>query len=133
MPPLDLREIEERYLGGQTPAEFLRNGGDEREYAHQVFTRQIFGPHENPAAPDVGIETEDDLAEALASILAPTRRQLAALDAHRGATQYPALREGAVSRSHNVNASRDTHAAFARLSPAERGDLIEGALRREPG
>jgi hypothetical protein len=56
-------------------------------------------------------------------------RQLAALEQHRGPTQFPALRPGAVSRSHNVNASPEVHAAFAALSPAERGDLIERGLR----
>lgn len=45
-------------------------------------------------------------------------------DAHLGRK----VRAGAVSRSHNVNMSAAAHAAFAALSTAERGDLIEAAL-----
>lgn len=85
------REIEERYLGGQTPTEFLQAGGDEHEYAALVFSGAVFGPGENPAAPDLGVDTADDLAEALAEILAPARARLAALAEHRAGTQFQPL------------------------------------------
>lgn len=38
-------------------------------------------------------------------------------------------REGAFSRSHNINMPEAVHAAFAKLTPQERGDLIEQALQ----
>lgn len=38
------------------------------------------------------------------------------------------LRPGRESKSHNVNMSPAAHAAFACLSPVERGDLIEKAI-----
>lgn len=53
------------------------------------------------------------------------RRRVPTQDAH---TFQPA-RPGRVSKSHNVNMSPDAHAAFSRLSPQERGDLIERALK----
>lgn len=59
-----LAEIETRYLG-QSIEEFLENNGDTREYARQVFAREIFGADENPAAPDLGINSEADLIAAL--------------------------------------------------------------------
>ncbi len=54
--------------------------------------------------------------------------RLTALDEHREATQFKPVRTGATSRSHNINMSAEMHEAFARLSPQERGDLIEQAL-----
>lgn len=45
------------------------------------------------------------------------------------AHQFTAPRPGALSRSHNVSMSSEAHEAFAALSPAERGALIEQALR----
>jgi len=42
-------------------------------------------------------------------------------------TFRPAL-EGRYSRSHNVNMTPEAHEAFSRLSPVERGDLIQRAL-----
>lgn len=44
-------------------------------------------------------------------------------------TTFQRLRPGRESKSHNVNMSARAHAAFSRLTPAERGDLIEKALR----
>lgn len=43
-------------------------------------------------------------------------------------TTFRPLREGRESRSHNVNMTPAAHAALARLTPQERGDLIERAL-----
>jgi hypothetical protein len=94
MPAFNLREIEERYLGGQTPTEFLQAGGDAREYARQVFSRAVFGRDENPAAPDIGVEDEDDLVEALEAVLAPARARLRALENHRAGTQFQPLDPG---------------------------------------
>jgi len=62
----DLQIIEERYLG-QSIEEFLANNGDPREYARLVFAGEVF-PHEDPAAPELGIETEADLVEALEAL-----------------------------------------------------------------
>lgn len=59
----DLQKIEERYLG-QSIEEFLANDGDPREYARLVFAGAIF-PYEDPARPELGVETEADLVEAL--------------------------------------------------------------------
>lgn len=44
-------------------------------------------------------------------------------------TTFQPLRPGRQSKSHNVNMSQSAHEAFARLTPAERGDLVEAALR----
>lgn len=63
-----LQQIEERYLGGQSLAEFHATGGDIGEYARQVFAGVIFGPDVDPAAPELGIETADDLADALRAL-----------------------------------------------------------------
>ncbi len=90
MPYFQLDQIAERYLGGQTPREFVENGGDPETYARLVFNRQIFGPHEAPDAPEIGIEDEDDLAEAL-SILIGREKRLQALDHHRSGTQFQSL------------------------------------------
>ena len=37
---------------------------------------------------------------------------------------------GRTSRSHNISMGADAHERLARLSPTERGDLIERALER---
>lgn len=52
-----------RYLN-QSMTEFHEEGGNIREFAQQVFAGEIFG-NDNPAAPDLGIETEEDLVAAL--------------------------------------------------------------------
>lgn len=44
------------------------------------------------------------------------------------ASTFKAALAGRRSKSHNVNTSEAVHAAFAALSPVERGDLIELAL-----
>lgn len=49
------------------------------------------------------------------------------------ATTFRPVRGGAVSRSHNVNMSPSAHEAFARLTPQQRGDLIERALASRHG
>lgn len=90
-----LDQITELYLGGQSPREFLENGGDAREYAELVFNGTIFGRHEDPAAPEVGINTVDDLTDALTEILAAAQerrqRQLDALNVARAGTQFQPL------------------------------------------
>ena len=44
------------------------------------------------------------------------------------ATTFQPARPGRLSRSHNINMSPEAHEAFARLSPQERGDLLELVL-----
>lgn len=63
-----------------------------------------------------------------ALVLLRRLRQRRALADHREGTQFQPLRPGRESKSHNVNMSPAAHAAFARLSPVERGDLIEKAI-----
>ena len=64
----DLQKIEERYLG-QSIEEFLAYGGDPREYARLVFAGEVF-PYEDPARPELGVNTEEDLASALEQLAA---------------------------------------------------------------
>ena len=64
-----LAEIESRYLG-QSIEQFVVNGGDAREYARLVFAREIFGAAQDPAAPELDINTEADLVEALDLLIA---------------------------------------------------------------
>lgn len=65
----NLQAIEERYLG-QSISEFLSSGGNIREYASLVFAGAIF-PNDDPAAPDLGVETEQDLTAALEQLAGP--------------------------------------------------------------
>lgn len=58
------QQIEERYLG-QSIQDFFANGGNAHDYAEQVFSGAIFGRDTDPTAPDLGIHTAADLAEAL--------------------------------------------------------------------
>ena len=91
---MDLEAIRVQYLG-QPVREFVENDGDPREYAHLVFTRQVFGPGEDPAAPNLGIDTEDDLVAALEALIARDEEaraiRLAALEQHREGTQFQPL------------------------------------------
>lgn len=64
----NLQAIADRYLGSQTPEEFLENAGTAAEYARDVFAGRVFGT-DDPASPDLGINTEADLTEALEAIL----------------------------------------------------------------
>lgn len=89
MPAFNLDAIAERYLGGQSPAEFEANGGDPREYAELVFSGAVW-PGENPAAPDIGIEDVDDLVQALVLLITNDPRR-AALAGHRAGTQFQPL------------------------------------------
>ena len=63
-----LAQIEEKYMG-QSIEEFLANGGDVREYARLVFAGEVF-PYEDPARPELGVNTEEDLASALEQLAA---------------------------------------------------------------
>lgn len=81
-----LAQIEEKYLG-QSIAEFLANGGDVREYARLVFAGEVF-PHEDPAAPDLGVETEADLVEALEALARTAALQVRTLDPHTKGLVY---------------------------------------------
>lgn len=58
-----LNLIVDRYLN-QSLEEFHQEGGNIRDFARQVFAGEVFG-NDNPAAPDLGIETEEDLVNAL--------------------------------------------------------------------
>lgn len=89
MPAFDLDAIAERYLNGQSPAEFEASGGDPREYAELVFSGAVW-PGEDPAAPEIGIEDVDDLVQALVLLITQDPRR-AALEAHREATQFQPL------------------------------------------
>ena len=59
-----LQAIEERYLG-QGIGEFSDSGGNARDYAEQVFAREIFGPDVDPVDESLEILTADDLTAAL--------------------------------------------------------------------
>lgn len=63
-----LQAIEERYLG-QGAAEFAAHNGDAEDYAAQVFAREIFGADVDPIAPDLGIHTSLDLADAIRELI----------------------------------------------------------------
>lgn len=58
-----LNLIIDRYLN-QSIEEFEELGGNIQEYARAVFAGEIFG-NDDPASPDLGIETEADLVNAL--------------------------------------------------------------------
>lgn len=87
-----LEQIQDKYLG-QTIGEFLHDGGDPAEYARLVFAREIFGPSEDPRDPELDIETEGDLVEAL-ELLAAQHARLAALERSRAGTQFQSLSPG---------------------------------------
>lgn len=80
---MNLEKIRELYLN-QPISEFLENDGNAREYAQLVFDGVIFGPGVDPRSPELGIETVDDLAEALEALVREhveaRQRQLDALE-----------------------------------------------------
>lgn len=115
-----LEQIREKYLG-QSIREFVNEGGRPTQYAKLVFSGEIFGPGEDPTDAELGIESEGDLVEALELLVSE--------EVARSLGRFTHTRPGAISRSHNVNMSPGAHAQFADLSPVERGDLIEAALR----
>lgn len=65
---MSLEKIRELYLN-QPISEFLENDGNAREYAQLVFDGVIFGPGVDPRSPELGVETVDDLAEALEALV----------------------------------------------------------------
>jgi len=83
----DFNAIADRYLGGQSVERFLAEGGDAREYARLVFAGEVF-PHEDPAAPELGVETEADLVEALETLARGVTLQVATLDPHTKGIVY---------------------------------------------
>lgn len=87
---MSLEKIREAYLN-QPISEFLEHDGKAREYAEAVFAGKIFGPYEDPRSPELGIETVDDLTEAIQALVQEAadarQRQLDAL----APTQWAAL------------------------------------------
>ena len=64
-----LEAIRRAYLN-QDMREFLDQGGNAREYARLVFAGEIFGPNQDPRAPELDVHTAEDLAEALEALAA---------------------------------------------------------------
>jgi len=130
-----LEQIRETYLG-QSINEFLESGGDAREYARLVFNGEIFGPGEDPADPDLGILTADDLAEALEQLIeqrnAARAAQLKALAENREGTQFKPLDPDSPTVRLEVRAPASLVARVAAEADARsltRSDVVRLALQ----
>ena len=65
-----LERLGQLYLGGQSMAEFVANGGDIEDYAAAVFAGEIFGAGTDPADASVNVWDMDTLAEGLDDLAA---------------------------------------------------------------
>lgn len=65
-----LERLGQLYLGGQSMAEFIADGGDVEGYAAAVFAGEIFGAGTDPADASVSVWDMDTLAEGLDDLAA---------------------------------------------------------------